>query len=612
MIEQLLGPIIKPIKRKIIAPLKRAKTLPKRMFAALRKWLVTAIFGPLRSLSNYLRIGSYYIAKKLIALVLVITLIIVYFGFISPPAFINKWFGRTPQLEASAAAEGSFTGAASIVDAAGNLLFEGQLENGQYTGAGKLYYPNGKVRYQGDFAKGMMAGSGELFNEECCSLLYRGEFADNQYAGAGTLFYPDGKPKYEGQFLAGAYEGAGTEYNPDGSIVYAGAFMKGAYSGDGKLYSGPDKLQYEGQFNNGVYEGTGKQYDSDGMLLYEGTYLAGKLSGPGKQYFPSGFVKYDGAFLLGRYHGTGSLFNEAGSVVYTGSFAGGQQNGYGQVFNAGGGVVYDGKFVNGKYEGLGTLFDVDGAQLYKGFFRGGSLYAEGFMNLSLVKLQETLGAPDAPVPASEEEAAAEDGTDGGSQLPDETSTESAAAQPETAALAESDGAAVTAQVSSLQDQTAKEVQILSDTGGTTEDDPEAGGNAEGGVSDAGGNSDGSATGADTEADADGITDSTLPEDALNPAMRQTLTFSAMQMSFLLEADADNPEAFIVRSLTTWNSTVMEQTYSRLLAAKTVSVKEKLENGRTSAIFKSGSSLLTFLLNKDKPVRLEISYILPEE
>src|SRR4029453_13097275 len=98
MIEQLLKPIIKPIQRKIIAPIKRAKTLPKRLFAVLRKWLVTAIFGPLRSLNNYLKIGSYFIAKKLIALILIITLVIVYFGFISPPAFINKWFGRTPQL----------------------------------------------------------------------------------------------------------------------------------------------------------------------------------------------------------------------------------------------------------------------------------------------------------------------------------------------------------------------------------------------------------------------------------------------------------------------------------------------------------------------------------
>ncbi|MNF17496.1 hypothetical protein D3C80_2210310 [compost metagenome] len=57
---------------------------------------------------------------------------------------------------------------------------------------------------------------------------------------------------------------------------------------------------------------------------------------------------------------------------------------------------------------------------------------------------------------------------------------------------------------------------------------------------------------------------------------------------------------------------MDQTYNRLLSAKTSSIKEKLDNGRTKVLFKSGDALLTFLVYKDKPVRLEMTYIVPEQ
>ncbi|MGO4372146.1 hypothetical protein AB4Z21_15500, partial [Paenibacillus sp. MCAF20] len=156
MIESILKPIFKPIKKYVMKPIKQARKLPKLLLKWLRKFLVTAIFGPLRSLNNYVKLGSYYIAKKLIALVIVLTLIIVYFGFISPPPLFNKWFGKTPELSATAAADKGFTGTASITDPEGNLLFEGQLADGLYTGTGKLYYPNGNLKYSGDFDKGMM------------------------------------------------------------------------------------------------------------------------------------------------------------------------------------------------------------------------------------------------------------------------------------------------------------------------------------------------------------------------------------------------------------------------------------------------------------------------
>lgn len=252
--------------------------------------------------------------------------------------------------------------------------------------------------------------------------------------------------------------------------------------------------------------------------------------------------------------------------------------------------MYDGKFVNGKYEGVGSLFDADGAPIYKGFFRSGGVYAEGFMNLSLVKLQETLGVADPPPPAEtippvEETPPVTDtpveGSIDGEQVGDNGGTGTTSTGTPTATDAPSDSSGTPAEETAPEN----EVQALS-----------AGSNNA--VTDA----------ASTESDVatgliDGLEEEILP---------MSLTFSSAQLSFVLEVDADNPEAYYVRKLTTWNSIVMEQTYQRLLDAKAVSSKEKLPNGRTSIMFKSGNAFLTFLLNKDKPVRLEISYYNPED
>jgi len=107
MIEQILKPFIRPIQKKIMRPIRRSAKLPKLIIRWLVSWGKTVLGTGLRSLDSYWRIGSYYVAKKLVVLVVLISLVIVYFGWIHPPKFVDKWFARTPVVTA-AAAESNF------------------------------------------------------------------------------------------------------------------------------------------------------------------------------------------------------------------------------------------------------------------------------------------------------------------------------------------------------------------------------------------------------------------------------------------------------------------------------------------------------------------------
>ncbi|WP_168120973.1 hypothetical protein [Paenibacillus sp. HB172176] len=548
MIEQLLKPIFKPIKKLVIRPLKKFKKLPKLLLKVIRKFLVTALFGPLRSLENYLRIGSYLIAKKLIAIIVVIGLLIAFFGFISPPKFVNKWFGRTPQIEAAAAEGSGFNGFAQVKNADGGLLYEGDLADGLYTGTGKLFYPNGQLRYRGDFDKGFMAGTGEYYDEEG-TLLYRGAFAGDQYSGVGTQFYPDGSVQYEGAFAGGLFDGEGTEYNQDGSTIYSGFYSLGLYNGEGKLFGDNGKPQYEGQFKAGVIEGYGKLYNPDESLAFEGHFVASKKSGTGQELYPGGIVKYNGEYLQDVYQGAGTLNYENGQPHFVGNFSGGLLNGKGQAFNEAGIVVFDGQFANGNYEGLGTLFDADGAPIFKGFFREGLIYAEDFINLSLAKLQETLGEADPPLAADEEAPVEASGGEEGSA---------------------SDGSEVTA--------------LSPNSGNGSSGDPTV--------------TDSTYVGPDGEADGG---DSGV---IISTSLQQV--YGSLQLSLELDPDPDNPEAYYVHKFVTWNGVTMAQIYQRLLDSKAASLTTQLDNGRTNVQYISGGTLVTFTMKQDKPVRLEIT------
>ena len=154
MIEMILKPFIQPVKRLIIMPLKRAKNLPKLLIRWLVKWMRSIMGGKLRSKENYWKIGTFYIAKKLFVILVLLTLVIVYFGFIKPPKFVDKWFARTPKIEASAAMAQGFNGLAKIVDENGNLVYQGPLENGQFSGSGKLFAPDGTLCTSEISAKG--------------------------------------------------------------------------------------------------------------------------------------------------------------------------------------------------------------------------------------------------------------------------------------------------------------------------------------------------------------------------------------------------------------------------------------------------------------------------
>lgn len=610
MIEAILKPIFKPIQRVILRPLKRAKTLPKRLLAALRRFLVSALFGPLRSLDNYLRLGSYYIAKKLLAIIIILSLIIAYFGFINPPSFLNKWMGKTPQLEAATLAGSGFNGIAAVKDGDGKLLYQGALVDGLYSGEGKLFYPDGTLRYRGAFDKGLMSGDGELYAEEG-ALLYRGQFMNDAYNGTGALYNADGTVSYEGAFLSGKFEGAGVAYNADGSVKYAGAYVQGLYEGEGKLAGNDGKPVYEGSFVAGVYEGTGKLFDSQGNVGYEGGFASGKPSGSGKELYPSGFVKYDGEFLLGAYHGAGTLFGESGKPLYIGTFLSGAKNGIGDAYDEAGILRYSGQFADGQYQGVGSLFDADGAVAYKGFFRGGLPSGESFAGITLAKLQETLGAAD-PAPTAAEPLLPElpDAEDNEAPAGDEVDegTANEAEAPINAGNTGTEPDSQAADQASVNELIGTSVNEQSTTGATMANNTAAGdeeGNGVPATDDA--ETKGNSASASADQEEQPITDQLLP--AL-PATQQ-LTYAAMGMTFQLTADEDNPELFLVTKMATWNTLVMAPAYKRLIDAKTASVQENLPNGRTSRRFVSGNLLYTFILNKDTLVRMELQPVLEE-
>ena len=184
------------------------------------------------SLDEYLLVGRYYAAKKLIIgiLILVILLPILYFKFLHP-VVTARFLWKTIPINTES--QYGYTGKVKLTDPeTGVILYRGPLEEGRITGNGSLF----------DYAG---------------NLLYKGQFENEMYEGKGTLFYPDGGVKYTGEFSQSRYEGKGTLYYKDGTVEYEGGFSDGKYSGTGSLYDADARLVYEGSFEGGRYSGKG-------------------------------------------------------------------------------------------------------------------------------------------------------------------------------------------------------------------------------------------------------------------------------------------------------------------------------------------------------------------
>ena len=182
-----------------------------RVMSDVRKKSTEVIAGKPQSLADYYSFGHYYIAKKLVILLVVAALIlpVLYLKFLHPVVQAHL---LTTELEINQPQMMGFTGKVKLYDhSGGTLLYQGPMTEGRITGKGTLYDYSGTLVYQGDFLM-------------------------EQYEGKGQCFWPNGRVRYTGDFAANQYEGRGKAYSEDGSLLYDGDFAAGQYQGPGSLY----------------------------------------------------------------------------------------------------------------------------------------------------------------------------------------------------------------------------------------------------------------------------------------------------------------------------------------------------------------------------------------
>ncbi|PYI55176.1 MORN repeat-containing protein [Paenibacillus flagellatus] len=437
-LETVFKPIVSPMAFKLLKPLREAKKLPGILIKKFQAAVKTILGTKETSLRNYVAIGSYYVSKRLLVVIALIILALVYFLFVKPPAFVNKWFNRVPVVVENTPKAMTFSGNAKVVDTTKKQpRYVGGLADGLYMGAGKLYDETGVLRYEGEFDKGLKHGAGTLYDDKG-HLVYKGQFAADRYNGSGTLFSSDRRIRYVGEFQNGKFGGAGKLYDELGGLLYEGAFLEGTYHGAGKLFGANGQVAYEGEFAAGEFNGSGKAYDAQARLLYEGAFKNGRYSGEGTEYYADkGLVKYKGTFAAGAYAGTGELYDDKGVLRFKGTFRNGVLAGQGEAFDEAGKPSYKGEFADGQYQGIGTLFDRDGGVVLKSYFDKGRVSLQSFIGLPSKKVEELLGKPgevallDQPQPLTEADGAAStaDGAPSASDADGAGSAEATAAAP---------------------------------------------------------------------------------------------------------------------------------------------------------------------------------------
>lgn len=491
-LESVFKPVINPLVFKVLKPFRELHKLPGILIKKFQVLLNSFLNAKETSLKNYVAIGNYYVSKRLLIIAALVVLVLVYFVFIRPPAFVNKWFHRVPVLVENTPKVGAFSGEAKIVDTTKKQSrYVGGLADGLYAGQGKLYSDQGALVYEGAFDKGMKAGAGTLYDDSG-KLLYKGAFAADQYNGEGTLFQPNNKIRYAGQFQNGNFAGTGKLYNDGGTLIYEGAFLENEYHGAGKQFGPDGRLQYDGEFAAGVYNGAGKAYDAQGKLKYEGAFKNGSYAGEGTEYDANGLVRYKGAFVAGAYGGAGEWYDNKGVLRLKGNFQNGVLTGAGEAYDEAGKLAYRGDFAAGAYDGIGTLFDKDGGVVLKSFFEKGRISLQKFIGLSNKNVEDLLGKASEVVLLDAPSIATEENSDSGA---------------------------------------------AAGTGGANA--PVGGGAA---------NTSGAGTGAaaNTPAGATG---------AANPAasLKFQMDYADLQYSFLVEPSATNPKEAVVTELNVWGS-----------------------------------------------------------
>lgn len=416
-LQKIFGPIIKPFQSKLLKPLLNIKKLPNTIAKNVKNNLTSLLNPKEITIKNYIKIGRYYIAKKLLVILLLIAVVLTYFLFIKPPAFINKLFNQPTIIQADSKKAATFSGKAIIVDEKDQIVYEGLLQEGLYTGYGKLYLSDSETLiYEGEFVNGLRHGYGTSYDDQG-TIIYEGNFENDSPHGTGKT-YKNGKLYYKGIHDQGRLTGNGEVYNEKGELIYKGELINGIYSGKGVLYKNSrivydgefsngkfsgkgisyflGKMVYNGEFLNGMYGGQGVEYFANGNVKYEGQFVNGEYSGEGKRYHLNGNMRYEGSFLAGAYHGNGIKYDENGIIIYSGTFQNNQYHGSGSLFNKNGTLHFEGEFRNNQYH-LGTLYTEDETPLYKGFFEDGKIAPWLFLGITEERLNEILEEPSSEV-----------------------------------------------------------------------------------------------------------------------------------------------------------------------------------------------------------------------
>ncbi len=398
MLETSIDAIIKPFKAKI-EPIKKIAADPFKkvleLYKAFTKKAQTALDNFMgqkeTSLHNYIRIGSHYVSKKL----LVILLFLLVAGVACLVKIVPDLINKDIVLQEGSVEAAEFSGKAKLLDKNGTLLYKGTFADGKYDGKGRLFKNKAPV-YEGGFADNKYSGSGREFYPDG-KIKYDGEFINDRYNGLGTFYYDNGKNtvKYTGDYKNGNCNGQGKSYDNQNDLIYEGEFQDGEFWGKGIKYFPDRSPQYSGDFENGAYSGEGIEYYSSGTPKYKGTFLDGKYDGSGALFDENNILIYKGSFKADGFNGEGTLFHANGTAKYTGLFERNVYNGAGKLFDSNGNPLYEGNFANDCFEGLGTLFSTTEGILYKGFFKDNLPFYPGFLSLSDSKLKEILGDPSA-------------------------------------------------------------------------------------------------------------------------------------------------------------------------------------------------------------------------
>jgi len=323
---QKISGVIKKYSNKLRSQFKRltnTKKIANKLFKSVFSKIKGLFFSKPKSIEDYIKTGTTYIAKKalLIGAMAVLVFLFIFNNYIFPWAEGRLWI---PEIVINTDKYFSYSGKAKVVTSDKTPLYLGEMQEGRITGAGSLYDSAGYLVYRGNFLQEQYDGIGERYARDG-SLIYKGEFAANLYHGKGQL-YDNGHLFYDGEFQKGLFHGKGNQYYENGNLKLSGTFASGKLNGEGKFYNRDGKLIYQGFFLDGLYDGVGVEYNAQTTkTVYEGQFSRGLYEGVGKLYdLKMGRLKYDGEFVQGVYSGQGSLFNWKGQNIYTGYFYNGE------------------------------------------------------------------------------------------------------------------------------------------------------------------------------------------------------------------------------------------------------------------------------------------------